>query len=297
VDQAADQAKHGMLLMGVAMAIAGAAIVLVSVLALPFGGFLTIGTGITMIFWGIDLCVNVWTGKSLFDHAAIGYMNYVNSVSEEDVFSEQTIENFSFWHFCSDRTMDLFLQEFVANSISLGVSRIGTGKAAQTFSKLFGLKKLSDIASTGAKGVISRLAGSTIGKMLRLGLRLVIESILEAIYEMLAFDSMTRLDTNERPLGGNSVLWCAFLATSMFVSHISSNYKALGDYAIDEWTSDAALEAATAEAFKQDNMHFISTIRDTITSGLMYRFAKWYCRISALLTWSLMLPVIGAMMI
>ncbi|OLS30820.1 MAG: hypothetical protein ThorAB25_07440 [Candidatus Thorarchaeota archaeon AB_25] len=159
--------------------------------------------GVTGV-WGAELCSQGYTGTGIFDHLIKGGMRAINSVSEilggEEVISESYIEDFSIWHITSDRTLDLILQEVLAEGISMGIGGV-FGGAAHSSSSIISRRVSSFI---GGSARLTRLASSRIGRALRVGLRIAqeyLEIVGEVIIEMV-FDNMLNLDEGERPMGG-----------------------------------------------------------------------------------------------
>jgi hypothetical protein len=159
--------------------------------------------GVTGV-WGAELCSQGYTGTGIFDHLIKGGLRAINSVSEllggDDVISESYIEDFSIWHITSDRTLDLILQEVLAEGISMGIGGLFGGTAHATSSILS--RRVSQFIAGHAR--LAKFATSRVGRALRVGLRVAqeyLEIVGEVIIEMV-FDNMLNLDEGDRPMGG-----------------------------------------------------------------------------------------------
>ncbi len=201
------------------------------------GGLVALGWGLIAIapltkgvtgVWGLELLSQGYTGTGMFDHGIKGFMRFANflseAVTEEAVYSQQYIEAFSIWHIVSDRTLDLIMQEVIAEIISFGIGSIvgGVAHAAASTSRLSRLSNwvarsshLGRLASP-----LSRIIGS---RVTRAGVWLAqeyLEIVGEVIIEMV-FDNMLNLDEGERPMGGNTQFF-ALMTLSVLTSGLLS---------------------------------------------------------------------------
>jgi len=226
------------------LAVLGAAMVGVGVLTAPVGG------GV-MILWGSDMIVSTTTGKSLFDHLIHGGMNLANSVTSlvnGTAFTEDYIDNFSFWQMTSNKGVNLLLTEAVANALSFGLGRAGgmiAGRLAQstggTGSAVSRILKLGSREGTTRVGLLSRIWSKVSGRSSLLqelsqkigsntalkitgrAVREYYELLGEVIFEM-SFDNMLRFNKEERPIGGGQT----FLITMSVTVVVSGLLQSVG---------------------------------------------------------------------
>jgi hypothetical protein len=175
----------------------------------------------SMIFWGSDMVVSTYTGKSILDHIAHTVLGVAG-------FDQNFIGNFSIWQMTSNTGLNLILQEAFAGGLS-SLIRSGTSRIANRFARS-AVSSVDDalesvVARTAAaesaeeSGRLSRIINSLnekasalgnsrfapAGKMILKGMREYTSLASEVIFEM-AFDNAFRLDEDERPMGGGGAL-------------------------------------------------------------------------------------------
>lgn len=179
------------------------------------GGLVAMGWGMILIapltagvtgVWGAELCSQGYTGTGIFDHLIKGSMRVINSISEilcgDEVISESYIEDFTIWHITSDRTLDLILQEVLAEGISMGIGGLFGGVSHMATSTL-----TARVAGWLARNTlldIDRIA--RVSRVVGAAARIVqeyLEIVSEVIVEMV-FDNMLNLEEGERPMGGST---------------------------------------------------------------------------------------------
>ena len=199
------------------------------------GGLIALGWGLIAIapltkgvtgVWGLELLSQGYTGTGIFDRLSKGYMRVANFLSEvvtgDIVYSQQYMEAFSFWHITSDRTLDLILQEVIAEIISFGIGGI-SGKVAHVSDLSTRSARLSSWVAR--RAILGRWAAplSRIVRVSRYAVGALIgylEIVGEVIIEMV-FDNMLNLNEGERPLGGNTQFF-ALMTLSVLTSGLLS---------------------------------------------------------------------------
>jgi hypothetical protein len=225
LEQDAEDAKAGMILLGGAMVVAG---------------IITLNPA--TVFWGADLIISTRTGKSILDHISHAALRAAG-------VDEKYIESFSFMHFTSDKSMDMFLQEAFAN----GISALG-GKVSSRLSSWLGKNVVTDITVGIGRRVLNRAGGWVANRirsvfprvasfLTRIGVRIVdsfikalfvfvLDALLEATFE-LSFEAMGRLNKGERPGGGNTGMFFAVMAATTLVGAVFSRISSRFAYQVE----------------------------------------------------------------
>jgi len=166
-------------------------------------GAAMIVTGLPAAIWGLDMIISSTTGKSMFDHAA----HFLMRASGK--FSEDYINSFSFMHFTSDKTVDMILQEIVAEGISMGVGALARGASLFKAGFKLGGELGEGLISSLGTGLRTNILGAAlrVGALTSKGvgarittsvIKIVASCAMEAVME-LAFDAVTSENMNERP--------------------------------------------------------------------------------------------------
>ncbi|MHA2200870.1 MAG: hypothetical protein ACXABN_13380 [Candidatus Thorarchaeota archaeon] len=220
-------------------------------------------TGGASAIWGLDLMCSSATGKSMFDYAGQFVMHGLDDIAEgmgmnngEGFWSDETIENFQFMHFTSDRTLDLILQELVAEGISSLGGKTG-GKLKGLFSRaaneiteevteslgrrairwlgerISGLKDetyegfFKSIRAASKLDMLTRFAKWG-GEKISSGVKWLGGHIKSAIIEVImewSFDSIGRLNKNERPGFGNTGFFFTLMTVGVMVGAIGGKIQ------------------------------------------------------------------------
>ncbi len=192
-EEAAEQLRPYMLLLGASMFAVGA---------------LTVNPALA--YWGADMICQTVTGSSLVDHIARPLLRLAG-------MSENFVGNFSFWHITSDRGLDLFLQEAVAEVMSGGINMVGRGLLVRAGSSRVA-SVVNAIGHSGVLRYVGRGLAYELGEVLEAtamsGLRKAgrilwlltkeyFELVFEVMFEM-GFDNMLSMKPGGQPLGGGA---------------------------------------------------------------------------------------------